>query len=224
MLITIIIPIKDEPFIQNLVDEIEETIRQKHEIIIVAESQSIPEISEVGAIEIIVQRSKGLGNAFVEGLSGARGDIIALMDGDGSHSPRDLEKMLSKINEADIVLGSRLVKGGMSNDTPGRRLVAVALARLARLILWVDMKDPMTGFMIAKKNVFENLELKPIGFKIVAEIVYKSRARVIEVPISFQKREMGSSKAGFNINGLIELFRIFKLLFILRLGRIQGKW
>jgi dolichol-phosphate mannosyltransferase len=82
----------------------------------------------------------------------------------------------------------------------------------------------MTGFMAAKKSVFDGLVLQPRGFKIVIEIVYKSRAKTAEVPILFRERNGGSSKAGFNANGLREVFQIIRLLFELKLGRLRGSW
>lgn len=221
MLISIIIPIKDEPAIQELIEDINKTIKQNHEIIIVDKSKIKPNLQDA---RIISQRSDGLGNAFVEGLSEAKGDVIALMDGDGSHRPEDLNNLLSKIGEYDIALGSKLTKGGHSDDTFGRKIITLAFSLLTRLILWVNIKDPMTGFMVAKRSVFKDLALKPRGFKIVIEIVYKSQAKTIEVPIQFRERLAGSSKAGFNLNGLKEVFLIIKLLFELRFGRLMGYW
>jgi len=221
MLASIIIPIKDEPAIQELINDINNKIKENHEIIIVDKSCVEPKIQ--GA-KLISQRSDGLGNAFVEGLSHAKGDVIALMDGDGSHKPSDLLQMLSYIEGYDIVLGSKLIKGAKSCDTLGRRIVTLAFAWITRLVLWIDIKDPMTGFMVARRNIFSNLKLNPRGFKIVIEIVYKSRGSVIEVPISFRERQAGSSKAGFNMNGIKEMFRIFRLIFELKLGRIRGYW
>lgn len=221
MFISIIIPIKNEPAIQALLFEIEATINQNHEIIVVDKSK---EKLEVRGVQVIVQKSDGLGNAFVEGLSCAKGDVIALMDGDGSHRPEDLLHMLSYINQNDIVLGSKLIKGAKSCDTLGRRIVTLAFAWMTRLVLWIDIKDPMTGFMVARRNIFDNLRLNPRGFKIVFEIVYKSRGSVMEVPISFRERQAGSSKAGFNMNGIKEMVRILGLLFELKLGRIRGFW
>jgi dolichol-phosphate mannosyltransferase len=221
MLVSIIIPIKDEPAIQELIDDINKVIKQNHEIIIVDKSKVMPNIRDA---RIVSQRSDGLGNAFVEGLSVAKGDVIALMDGDGSHRPEDLNNLLSKIGDYDIVLGSKLMKGGQSNDTLGRKIVTLAFSLLTRLILWVDIKDPMTGFMAAKRSVFKDLTLEPRGFKVVIEIVYKSKAKTAEVPILFRERLAGSSKAGFNVNGLREVFLIIELLFGLRLGRLRGYW
>jgi dolichol-phosphate mannosyltransferase len=221
MFISIIIPTKDEPAIQQLVDEINRTIKQNHEIIIVDKSKVRPDIK--GA-KVISQRSNGLGNAFVEGLSQTEGDIIALMDGDGSHRPEDLNNILSRIGDYEIALGSKLVEGGRSSDTLERKAVTLAFSLLTRLILWVDIKDPMTGFMVAKRDIFNRIKLKPRGFKVVIEIVYKSKAKVVEVPILFQERKMGSSKAGFNMQGIHEISRIIILLLALKWGRITGKW
>jgi len=221
MFVSIIIPIKDEPAIQELIDEINDTIKQNHEIIIVDKSKVKPNILDA---RIISQRSDGLGNAFVEVLRKANGDVIALMDGDGSHRPEDLNNLLSKIGEYDIALGSKLIEGGRSNDSRGRKTVTLAFSLLTRLILWVDIKDPMTGFMAAKRSVFKNITLKPRGFKIVIEIVYKAQAKTVEVPILFRERRGGSLKAGIKVNGLREIFLIIKLLFALRWERLVGYW
>ena len=174
MFVSIIIPIKDEPAIQVLIDEINNEIKQNHEIIIVDKSKVTPNIQDA---RIISQKSDGLGNAFVEGLSKSKGDVIVLMDGDDSHRPVDLDALLSKLEEYDIALGSKLIKGGRTQDTISRKAITIAFSLLTRFILWIDIKDPMTGFMAAKKSVFTDLQLKPRGFKIVIEIVYKSKAR-----------------------------------------------
>ena len=221
MFISIIIPTKDEPAIQELVDEINKKIKSNHEIIIVDKSRVTPKIE--GA-KVIPQISDGLGNAFVEGLGQTKGDIVALMDGDGSHRPEDLNNLLGQIGKYEIALGSKLVIGGCSSDTTGRMLVTLIFSMLTRLILWMDIKDPMTGFMVAKKDIFNRIKLKPRGFKVVIEIVYKSKATVVEVPIIFRKRKLGSSKAGFNTRGINEILRIIILLLDLKWGRLVGKW
>jgi dolichol-phosphate mannosyltransferase len=82
----------------------------------------------------------------------------------------------------------------------------------------------MTGFMVAKRDIFNKIKLRPRGFKVVIETVYKSKAKIVEVPILFRERKMGSSKAGFNMKGINEISRIIILLLELKLGRIAGKW
>lgn len=146
------------------------------------------------------------------------------MDGDGSHRPEDLSSLLGKIGEYEIALGSKLIEGGSSSDTSGRKVVTLAFSLLTRLILQVDIKDPMTGFMVARKDIFNRIKLKPRGFKVVIETVYKSKAKIVEVPILFRERKAGFSKAGFNMRGITEISRIIILLLELKWGRLAGKW
>jgi glycosyltransferase involved in cell wall biosynthesis len=115
------------------------------------------------------QRSDGLGNAFVEGLGHARGDVIALMDGDGSHMPKDLLSMLDEIGEYEMVIGSKLIRGWPNNGSLNRRMITLAFAWLTRSILWINIKDPMTGLTVAREDVFDKIELTPRGFKMVID-------------------------------------------------------
>jgi len=92
-MISVVIPTRDEPYAQTLVDNINNEIQQEHEIIIVDKSSVTPTIR--GA-KVVTQQSSGLGNAILEGLKKAKGDVIAILDGDGSHDPSDLKKMLEK--------------------------------------------------------------------------------------------------------------------------------
>jgi len=214
---SIIIPVREEPYINNLVKDIKKNINNC-EIIIVDKSKIVPIFSEKN-VYVIKQRSNGLGNAILEGLNHSKGDVIATMDGDGSHDAADLKKMLEKIPEYDIAIGSKLVEGGRTEDTFSRRILTIVFDNLARLILGIKVKDPMTGFMVVKRGVLERIRLRPKGFKIVLEILFKSKAaKVVEVPITFHKRKAGTSKVGFNVKGLKEVFRILRLIIELRLG------
>jgi dolichol-phosphate mannosyltransferase len=210
-----LIPTKNEPLIQKLVNRVNKTIRRKHEILIIDKSYRIP---KVRGAKVIRQKSNGLGNAVVEGLAMAKGDVIAVMDGDGSHDPEDLNKMLKKIPRYDIAIGSKLVKGGKTEDSLSRRVVTWCTNLAARTILGLDVKDLMTGFIVVKRRVLEKINLRPKGYKFVLEIIYKSKSKVAEVPITFHKREAGESKVGFNLRGFKEFFGIIILLLELRLG------
>lgn len=84
---------------------------------------------------------------------------------------------------------------------------------IARLIWWINLKDPMTGFMVARKDIFDKIKLTPRGFKVVIEVVTNQKQKkTIEVPITFQERNAGHSKVGFNEHGMVELLRIVVLL------------
>jgi dolichol-phosphate mannosyltransferase len=214
-LLSILIPTKDEPLIQRLVDRINRTIKRKHEIIIVDKSSRKP---RVRGARVLRQKSDGLGNAIIEGIAQSKGDLIAVMDGDGSHDPEDLKKMLKKMPRYGIAIGSKLVAGGKTEDSFSRRVVTRLTNWIARSILGLKIRDLMTGFIVVKRSVLERINLRPKGYKFVLEIIYKSKARVAEVPITFHKREAGESKVGFNLKGLKEFSRIMILLIELRLG------
>jgi dolichol-phosphate mannosyltransferase len=218
-MISIIIPTKNEPYIQELVDNINNVIRQDHEIIIVDKSSAVPKVKGASVYE---QKSNGLGNAVLEGLGHSKGEIIVMMDGDGSHDPADLEKMLERIPEYDIAIGSKLVKGGRTEDDLSRRVVSRFIDAFTRTALGLKQKDPSTGFMAIKRSVIQKISLKPKGFKLVMEVLYKSKAfnaKVAEVPITFHKRKAGESTVGWNMRGVKEFFRIINLVIDLRLGR-----
>lgn len=216
MPVSIIIPTKNEPYIQNLVDEINREIEQKHEIIIVDKSDPKP---EVRGAKVHAQKSDGLGNAVLEGLELSKGNPIAIMDGDGSHDPRDLAKMLKVSKDYEVVMGSKFVPGGKAHYSFSRLLVSRVFNTLARIILGIGVRDSMSGFAVIRREVFERIKLRPKGFKIVIETVYKSKAKVFEYPITFRERKAGESKVGFNTSGLKEAWRIISLLVNLRMGR-----
>ena len=95
-LVSIIIPIKNEPYIDTLIYDIHHELKNiKHEIIVVDKSENRPNIKNA---KLIVQKSDGLGKAFLEGLKESKGNIIVLMDGDGSHDPKDIRSLFRKNN------------------------------------------------------------------------------------------------------------------------------
>jgi len=211
---SVIVPTKDEPNVGKLVERIHETLGGiDHEIIIVDKSAS-PQSVE-GAL-VLRQRSDGLGRAVLEGLERASGELIVTMDGDLSHDPKYLRPMLMMASEYDIVIGSRFVAGGRSQDTAFRKLVSQAFRFLAKWILGLGVEDPLSGFSVMRREVLRALSLDPMGYKIVTEILYKAKRkgfRAAEVPIDFKRREAGRSKAGVG-----EAARTLALMLKLRLG------
>jgi len=119
-------------------------------------------------------------------------------------------------NGYDFVLGSRYAKGGKNSDSFLRRVVSRSFNRFARVTLGLGYKDPMSGFILARKGVFEKVQPNPIGFKINLEVIYKgSRLGFTgtEVPISFAPRSAGRSKAGVR-----EAYRTMSYILHLKLG------
>jgi dolichol-phosphate mannosyltransferase len=159
----------------------------------------------------------GLGSAFIDGTKIASGDIFVLMDSDLSHDSKDLPKLLNKISQGwDMIIGSKYVSGGRTQDRPLRIFASKIFCFLSSFILLVDIKDSASGLFAIKKNVLNKIKLRPIGFKVMIETAFKAKklgSKIIEVPITFHKRKYGKQKSG-----LKEAFTFLRLVFELRFG------
>jgi putative flippase GtrA len=146
---------------------------------------------------------RGLATAVLAGFALSRAEVCVVMDADGSHPVDALPAMVRMILEdkADIVVGSRHVPGGGSRDWP---LFSQFKSKLAAVLALgvTSMTDPTTGFLAARRALLERLQLDPVGWKIVLEIVVKAApVRVAEVPIIFVDRELGVSKQSLGVFG-----------------------
>ena len=139
---------------------------------------------------------RNLSSAVIAGIGLAKYDIVGVIDADLSHPPELIPKMLSPIakGKADFTLGSRYVSGGGIEGWPFlRRTISKGAAMLARPL--VKIKDPMSGYMMFKKDVVDRVELNPIDHKIALEILAKGKIKnALEVPFVFKDREPGTSK------------------------------
>ncbi len=149
---------------------------------------------------------QGLGTAYIHGFKWAveRGyQYIFEMDADFSHDPKDLERLYEacKFKGADVAVGSRYVKGGMTENWPlDRQIYSKGGAIYTRLITWIPVKDPTAGFMCYKKAVLETInldEIKFVGYAFQIEMkfaAWKLHFKITEVPIVFRDRKVGVSK------------------------------
>lgn len=149
-------------------------------------------------LKVIHRKGKlGLSSAVLGGFKIARGNILGVMDADLSHPPKKIPEMFNiiKKGEADFVIGSRYVKGGKIKGWGFKRK---AMSRVATLLAkpFTNVKDPMTGFFMIKKECIEKKEFDSKGFKILLELILKAKYKKIkEVPIVFINRTKGKSKA-----------------------------
>jgi dolichol-phosphate mannosyltransferase len=152
------------------------------------------------------ERKEGLGPAYLAGFERALADgaeLIVEMDCDFSHDPGDVPRLLAAAEDgADLVLGSRYVKGGSVSDDWGfiRRAVSSGGSVYARLILGVPVRDLTGGFKCFRRAVLEAIDLETVqakGYAFQIELTYRARRRgfrVVEVPIRFVDRTRGGSK------------------------------
>jgi dolichol-phosphate mannosyltransferase len=154
-------------------------------------------------------RKEGLGPAYIAGfraaLAGGAG-LVLEMDADFSHDPAYLPRLLEAARRADVVLGSRYVAGGGVSDWgPLRRAVSRAGSAYARLVLGVGVRDLTGGFKCFRREVLEAIDLDQIstrGYAFQVEVTYRAIRlgfKVVEVPIVFRERRVGSSKMDLKI-------------------------
>ncbi|WP_297488169.1 glycosyltransferase family 2 protein [Thermococcus sp.] len=153
-------------------------------------------------VKVIRRRNeKGLSSAVIRGFKEASGEVLVVMDADLQHPPEKIPELVEAIeNGADVAIASRYVPGGeVKNWYWYRKLISKGAIMLGRLALPKirSVKDPMSGFFALRREVVEGVELNPIGFKILMEILVKARyKKVVEVPFTFGLRRAGESKLG----------------------------
>lgn len=150
-------------------------------------------------IHIIHRTTKtGLSSAIFNGIQKATGETIIVMDADHSHPPQIIPKMIEsfKKSHCDIVIASRYVKGGQIKDwTISRKLISKIATKIAKSFLNIEPNDPMSGFFAFKKNILKNSKFDLIGYKILLEMLVKTKnVKILEIPYTFTDRKLGESK------------------------------
>ena len=160
-----------------------------------------------GRVHLIEREGKmGLGTAYIAGFHWAiehKADYIFEMDTDFSHNPQDLLKLYDACANrgADLAIGSRYVTGvNVVNWPMGRVLMSYFASKYVRTVLGVDIHDTTAGFVCYRRHLLETIELDKIRFKGYAFQIemkftaHKCGAKIIEVPIVFVNRVLGTSK------------------------------
>ena len=149
---------------------------------------------------------RGLGWAYIHGFRWAleRGaDCVVQMDCDFSHSPRYIPQFLERIQNYDVVVGSRYVEGGGTDEnwSWGRWLLSWwANSVYTRLILGCQVRDATAGFKCWRREALEGIDLSRIhsqGYVFQVEMAYVAERlgyRILEIPIYFEDRRIGQSK------------------------------
>ena len=156
----------------------------------------------------LIERSgkQGLGTAYIAGFKWAiehKANYIFEMDADFSHNPQDLLKLYDACANkgANLAIGSRYVTGvNVVNWPMGRVLMSYFASKYVRFVLGVDIHDTTAGFVCYRRRTLETIELDKIRFKGYAfqiEMKFTAAqcgAKIIEVPIVFVNRVLGTSK------------------------------
>jgi dolichol-phosphate mannosyltransferase len=231
---TICLPTYDERAnLEPMIDALRDVLRDGDRVLVVDDNSpdGTGEIAdrladEFGFIDVLHRPQKqGLGPAYLAGFKRALADgaeLVLEMDCDFSHDPEAVPRLIAAAEGgADVVLGSRYVRGGrVGNWGLIRRAISRGASLYTALFLQMGVRDPTGGFKCFRRGVLETLDLDAItakGYAFQIETTYRAKQagfRIVEVPITFVDRTAGHSK----MSRTIVLEAIWRVP-LLRLGR-----
>lgn len=164
----------------------------------------------------------GLSTSLIDGFKVSKGGIIGVVDADMSHDITKLPEMIEAVRSGfELAVGSRRVKGGGADNWPIYRKFMSDLATfLTKFFLDVELSDPMSGFFILDRRLYERVKnrLTGRGYKLLVEIYVLGRPRQVkEVPFIFKGRHQGYSKLTLKV-----IFEFFRMIFELRGSRVKA--
>lgn len=227
MNITIILPsFNEEENLKILLPQLNRVLNSldsDYEIIVVDAKNSNDNseyVCKTNNAKYIRQKSYGYADAFKEGIKESEYPLVLVVDADNSQDISKIPLMYAEIiNGADVVIGSRYIEGGVTDDPPASVLMSKLLNNTYRFFLGFNEKDISTDFRIYKKNLLDGIDTDCKNFDVIEETLFllkKNNPRLIikEIPIHYKKRAEGISKRKLLkfIYGYIKLF--FRLIIL----------
>lgn len=142
-------------------------------------------------------RNKGLTPSVLEGMERSEGTILGVIDADLQHDPSLLPQMIDLAKKYDLVIASRYIENRENALSPFRKKLSKLGIYLSKIILGLNITDPLSGYFVVRKSVFFELShlINAKGFKILLQILgRKKNIQITELPYSFGKRINGETK------------------------------
>lgn len=196
---------------------------ERFEIVVVdteSPRDETPEICRKHNARYVSRRGGNLyGHAVRTACAEARGDYCVFMDADGSHNPDFLPSLWQSRTEADLVIASRYVAGGRTENPALLIFMSLTVNYVFRLVLGLRCMDVSNSFRLYRGDDLRSLRLRCDHFDIVEEILVKLAFahpgyRIKEVPVVFEKRKAGKTKRNlllFAVGYVVTLLRLLKL-------------
>ena len=222
---SIIIPVlNEEKNLSKLIPEIFNRLKTiNFELIIVDDNSEdntsilIRKLKRKNLRYFVRKKDKDLSRACIYGFNKSKFKNILVMDGDFQHKPKDILKLIFYFekNKADVIVGTRNLFKKNDNSLSFLRINASRILVLfVSFFLGKKTKDPMSGFFLFKKELFENAKknLLKDGYKILLDLIYtkeNDKKKILDVPINFNSRKKGESKMKFSI-----IIRLIKMILL----------
>lgn len=163
--------------------------------------------------QVVTQERKGFGAAIMSGIEQAKGDIVVVLNADGSQNPKDIPNLLDKLNAGyDLVLASRYLPGGGSEDDTFVHFIGNKIFTfLCNALYGVNVSDALYFFLAARKEIFKKVRTNCLHVGYCVELPVKTRRagfKIGEIPSFEKKRTAGKAK----VHALSSGFKIFMTL------------
>jgi Glycosyltransferases involved in cell wall biogenesis len=194
-----------------------------YEIIVVDTKEAMDDTRTVcieNEVKYVNQEEDFFGGAFRTGIKYASKDIFLILDSDGSHDPSKIPEIYSKfITGADVVIGSRYIKGGKTNDSISSVVMSKILNTIFRMCLGIKAKDISTNYRMYHTSQLKKVVLSCRNYDVLEEVLLKLKIQkqdfiIKEIPIEFKKRVFGESKRNlipFVVSYIKTLIRLFNM-------------
>ena len=181
-----------------------EKCKEEYEILVIDTAEPLDntkEVREEYGARYINQEEPYFAGAFRTGIKYASMDKFLILDSDGSHPPKFIPDIYHKFvsEKCDVVIGSRYVAGGVTNDSKSSQVMSKILNTTFRIFLGIKAKDISTDYRLYDTKQLKEVNLKCNNYDVLQEVLLKLRLnnkklKIGESPISFSKRMYGESK------------------------------
>lgn len=203
IMLSVIIPTYlEEENLRVMLPQIQTELKKlsiSYEIIVVDTTTSMDETKIVctkNSVRYINRKiSNSYGDAVRTGIKHSLGEYLIFMDADGSHPPEFISQLYSKKDGYDVIIASRYIEGGYTENTKISILLSHLVNKTYQLVLGLNVKDVSNSFRLYKSDIIKNISLTCNNFDILEEILFKLRkSKIKEIPFTFKKRKHGQTK------------------------------
>jgi dolichol-phosphate mannosyltransferase len=209
------------------------SLSENAEIIVADSMEALDDTAAVcagyGVRHIFRTGGNAYGDAVRTGIRSSTGRYVLLMDADGSHNPRDINRLWSARDSCDIIIGSRYIRGGSTENPAILIWMSRVLNYMYKFAFSLRVNDVSNSFRLYRGEQLRSIELISNDFDIVEEILIRlafglTKSTVTEVPVTFEQRKAGESKRNLpafmlSYIGSIRTMRKFRAAELRKTGR-----